>query len=426
MPTAAPSPAPSSRYASLDAWRGFACLLVVVYHSTLFQVHALPPGGPRGIGESLLALTGKMAFGVPMFFVISGYCIAAAAQGARGRPGGVGRYFARRFRRIDPPYWAAVAFALAAALALERLVADGLVECSYGTIAPVPDPIHVAPAHWAGGLTLTETWRPLVAGPPQELHLLGPAWTLCYEEQFYLVTGLLVLAAGRRFFAAIALLTAVVFAGVAFEWGGVAVKGTFLDGRWLMFAAGVGVFWATNRAGRLGTAAVVVAILAVAAYACRDPGRLLEQQSHSAVADGKDLLGACLFALMLLGARRWDAEAADCRIGRRLTAVGRYSYSLYLVHYPICIAVGHAAYGAGITGPWATLLLVVPACVWLSTLAGRAFFEAVERRFLPGEPGPARPEGDGSGSRSSHRSETPDPAPAGCVGHLVAAGNSGA
>ncbi|HKB00813.1 MAG TPA: acyltransferase family protein, partial [Gemmataceae bacterium] len=183
---------------------------------------------------------------------------------------------------------------------------------------------------------------------------------------------------------------------------------------------------ATNRARRLGTAAVVLAILAVAAYACRDPGRLFEQQLHSALADGKDLLGACLFALILLGARRWDAEAAECRIGRRLATVGRYSYSLYLVHYPICIAVGHAAYGAGITGGWGTLLLVVPACVWLSTFAGRAFYESVERRFLPRQPEPARPESEASGSRSSHRSKTPDPAPAGCVGPLVAAGNSGA
>lgn len=398
MPTAAPTPAPSTRYASLDAWRGFACLLVVVHHSTVFQVHALPPGGARGIGESLLALTGKMAFGVPMFFVISGYCIAAAAQTARDRPGGVGRYFVRRFRRIYPPYWAAVALALAAAFVLERTVADGLVEFSPGSIMPIPEPGHVAPAHWAGGLTLTESWRPLVGGPPNEFHLLGPAWTLCYEEQFYLVTGLLVLAAGKRFFAAVVLLTAAVFAGVAAEWGGVAVKGTFLDGRWLMFVAGVGVFWAANRAGRLGTAAVVLAILAVAAYACREPGRLLEEQYQTDLVHGKDLLGASLFALMLLGARRWDAETVDCRTGRRLAAVGRYSYSLYLVHYPICIAVGHGAYLAGVTGPWATLVLVVPACVWLSALAGRAFYRAVESRFLPGQQDTVAPKGRGTES----------------------------
>jgi peptidoglycan/LPS O-acetylase OafA/YrhL len=387
MRSAAPTTAPSTRYATLDAWRGFACLLVVVYHSTLFQVHA-PPRGDGGVGEALLAITGRMSFGVIMFFVISGYCIAAAAQAASDRPAGTGRYFARRFRRIYPPYWAAVALALTGALVLERTVAAGLVDFSHPLIVPVPDPGRVAPAHWVGGLTLTETWRPLVAGSPPELQLLGPAWTLCYEEQFYLVTGLLLLVARRRFFAAVAVLSAAVFAGVVLEWGGMAVKGTFLDGRWLMFAAGAGVFWAANRGGRLGGAAVVLATLAVAAYAGREPA----QQYQSALADGKELLGACLFALLLLRAHRWDAQTAQCRIGRRLAAVGRYSYSLYLVHYPICLAVGHAAYRAGFTGPWETLLLVVPACVGLSVLAGRAFYRAVESRFVPGsqEAAPAR------------------------------------
>lgn len=377
-----PEPAPPARYLTLDAWRGAACLLVVVSHSTLFLVHTVRPGAdPDSVGERLVQFTGRMTVGVPLFFVISGYCIAAAADSTRRRGSGVGRYFARRFRRIYPPYWAAVALAMLLALVLER-ASPGLVSGPFGPVAPVPHPLAVAPLQWLGGLTLTETWRPLLAPNPPELQVLGPAWTLCYEEQFYAVTGLLLLVAGRRFFAGVAVVTLVVFAGVVLSWGGLSVKGTFLDGRWLMFAAGVGVYWALG--GGFRRRALVAALLvAGAGYACRDPDVLLDAHLFSPLADGKELLPACLFALLLLGAHRYDARTASGRAGRALGPVGRYSYSLYLIHYPICLAVSHAAYRAGVTGAWGTLLIVVPLCVWLSLQVAKAFHAAVERRFAP-------------------------------------------
>lgn len=377
-----PEPA---RYLTLDAWRGIACLLVVVSHSTLFLVHTARPDA-GGAGEWLVQLTGRMTVGVPLFFVISGYCIAAAADSARRRGSGVGRYFARRFRRIYPPYWAAVALAMLFAFAVERAV-PGLVSGPFGPVAVVPDPASVAPLQWLGSLTLTETWRPLAVPDPPELQVLGPAWTLCYEEQFYAVTGVLLLVAGRRFFAGVAAVTAVVFVGVVLGWGGASVKGTFLDGRWLMFAAGVGVYWAAaGGRGHGRVVAVAALLLAGAGYACRDLDVLLDQRLFSPLADGKELLPACLFALALLVLRRRDARTADSGPGRALGAVGRYSYSLYLVHYPICLAVGHLAYRAGVTGAWPTLLVVVPVCVSLSVAAGRAFHAAVERRFTPSVP----------------------------------------
>ncbi len=377
------SPTSSTRYATLDAWRGMACLLVVVSHSTLFLVHTARPGN-SGLGEWLLQLTGRMTVGVPLFFVISGYCIAATAESARAKLTGARRYFARRFRRIYPPYWFAVLLTLLFALVIERTLAPGLLSGPFGPVAVVPDPTRVSPAQWIGSLTLTETWRPLVYGAVAEQQLLGPAWTLCYEEQFYAITGLLLVVARSRFFAGIAFVTLFVFVGVVFKWGGVPVTGTFLDGRWLMFAAGVGVYWAVNRGGRIGNAAVVVAILATAGYACREPDMLLYMKLYSPLADGKELLPACLFALILLAAHRWDTRTADSRIGRSLGEVGRYSYSLYLIHYPICLAMSHAAYRIGITGAWGTLLLVMPVCVWVSMRAAQAFYQLVERRFAPG------------------------------------------
>src|SRR5688572_16597179 len=101
------------RYDSLDLWRGVACLVVVAYHAAVFthsdafEERLRADGG--GLCEWLLAAVGRFWFGVPVFFVISGYCIAASADAARAKRGGVGRYFVRRLRRIYPPLWAATA-----------------------------------------------------------------------------------------------------------------------------------------------------------------------------------------------------------------------------------------------------------------------------------------------------------------------------
>jgi peptidoglycan/LPS O-acetylase OafA/YrhL len=52
---------------------------------------------------------------------------------------------------------------------------------------------------WLGNLTLTESWRWHAIGD-QRAHFPAQAWTLCYEEQFYAVVGLLLAISRRRFF----------------------------------------------------------------------------------------------------------------------------------------------------------------------------------------------------------------------------------
>src|SRR5437879_3595441 len=68
----------SPRYESLTAWRGVACLLVVVYHSTRGPLHEL-----SGFTAFIFGILGKCWLGVPLFFVISGYCVTASADALR-------------------------------------------------------------------------------------------------------------------------------------------------------------------------------------------------------------------------------------------------------------------------------------------------------------------------------------------------------
>jgi peptidoglycan/LPS O-acetylase OafA/YrhL len=73
----------------IDGLRGLAALAVVMHH-----LRVIPVGH----------------YAVMLFFVISGYCIAAAVTAARRSAMSFGSFMWRRLRRIYPPYFFAVAF----------------------------------------------------------------------------------------------------------------------------------------------------------------------------------------------------------------------------------------------------------------------------------------------------------------------------
>ena len=98
------------RYATLDAWRGLACLAVICFHSAaayvvdadfLARLHA--DGG--SVADWGCLVCWRLWIGVPLFFVISGYCIAAAAVNTVERGRSIRDFLIRRFRRIYPPLW---------------------------------------------------------------------------------------------------------------------------------------------------------------------------------------------------------------------------------------------------------------------------------------------------------------------------------
>src|SRR5262249_14758963 len=86
-----------SRYSTLDLWRGLASLSVLAYH----------------VGMGHTRVFGWGPYAVQVFFIISGFCIAAAAERARAKESSLARFMKRRVRRIAPPYLASVALALA-------------------------------------------------------------------------------------------------------------------------------------------------------------------------------------------------------------------------------------------------------------------------------------------------------------------------
>lgn len=387
------------RYRMLDAMRGLACVLVVVHHAG----YALAWSERDASWLAWLVVTAvrRMNLGVALFFVISGYCIAASAEAATRRREPPWAFLRRRFRRIYPPYWAAL---LGFAMLLAGLDAAGLGRMYCGPLGVELDPPGALDwRQWLGNLTLTETWRPHVWGPGRNV-LTGVAWSLCFEEQFYLICFLALWLLPGRLVPALGAATLAIGAVRVYAWwtgGATDLSGTF-PLLWHEFAAGLAVYYRLNLARRPWQRRLVDVGLA-----CLFAAGLLTGGRSTATAAG--------FALTLIALRPWDGSWAEHAWVQPLAACGRRCYSIYLVHLPVSVVGNPWLYELGLTGFWARALVMVPLASCAGVAAGWAFHAVVEARFLPqplttlrpprasrqfrvvgpSGPGPRRPRADG-------------------------------
>ena len=383
------------RYRSLDLWRGLACLMVVVHHAGfIVDGRDLSPLTNDHAWRALaVGFFKRMELGVPLFFVISGYCIAASADLTRRKGLSPWTFLVRRVRRIYPPYWAALALFVVFCGSLDLA---GLSRFHKGDHAlELASPGELNLSQWVGNLTLTESWRPHVWGSYESIYT-RIAWSLCYEEQFYALCFLALLIAPKRLYAILTTATALILLIRVAAWdsGGIGgLSGTFVI-FWHQFALGLAVYYrlnvaATPLARRIGEI-VPIGLFGVAAAT---------GDTSSAVASA--------FALILIALRLWEDRASPAsgetneRPERRtpfwirgLHACGVRCYSIYLAHLPVCVAGNLLMYEWGFRSFWSRVWVVAPtvSCVAVAFCFG--FFEVVERRFLNPPARPARQTSD--------------------------------
>lgn len=366
---AVPSPR-CPRYRALDFWRGIAVLFVVVFHSTYYAASpALEDAVRRGQGsffELLIAASTRLWVGVPMFFVISGYCIAAAADATRVKARSTGDYLLRRFRRIYPPYWIYLAIGAVGIGVLEYLDPTILTDPYHRRSAI--DVLGMSALHVFGNVTLSETWLPRLVGEGQRFWL-GHAWTLCYEEQFYWVLGMGLLLARRQLFWVTSIVTVVVTVLAVGGWGPV-FKGLFLDGFWLDFAAGVLVYQTVNYGTRRHAGAVLGVLATGLAWQLATVGLITFRTA------------AFAFASLLILLHPIDGRMAAALPVRLVSRCGTMCYSVYLVHFPLVRVLSHVLWDAGVQWPILTVVVTIPMCVAAAIGLGWAFHLLVERRYL--------------------------------------------
>ena len=349
-------------YKSLDAWRGFAALWVVVYH--VGNVLALHDAARRNVLlRPLDAFSAKGWLGVEIFFVISGYCIISAAESARPRPGGTAHFFKARLRRIYPPLWAATA------MSLGLLLAATLFARLRHLSVPYLNDWNIFSRSWVFYLS-NFTLANAVTHQP---YLIKQAWTLCYEVAFYGVVGTLLWAARRlprfSFVRAVQILSIlslaaliVVPARVPYPWN-----------LFPLFGLGAAVYDCLHgeRAPAVAFAAALgVLVLIYGATTLRG-----SSQGDGALA--LSFFFSLGVAATLLAARALDEQLLRLAPVKFLAFVGIFSYSLYLVH-GIVIFTLHMTLGAARPPILAAYLLAVGAAL----AAGRIFYQFFERPFV--------------------------------------------
>lgn len=267
----------------LNTLRGFAACAVVWFHlNETVSFHEQP----------YRWLTKHGWLGVEVFFVVSGCLIVATAR----RSSTWIKFLIRRVCRIYPPYLASLVVVIGAA-AFRR------VTIGVNDVAVIPHSLSA----WLATLSLSTS--PVTSVPT----INWVYWSLSYEMAFYLVVAL----AFVRTRWAPAILIGVTALGLLHRLGVIPVAPFFLD-LWDLFALGAALAWADRP-----RVAVPLGVLAAAA--------LLVHGSMPVIA-----VSLMTFVSIILSRVGSTAAYFHEPVFRR---VGTVSYSLYLLHVPVGVAI---------------------------------------------------------------------------------------
>ena len=350
----------SPRNPLIDLLKGLACAAIVWHHLAFYgpmsdSAQVLAPGLLRWLYDDA-----RMA--VQVFLVLGGYLAAAQlAPEGRARFGSVAQPIVRRCVRLAVPYAVALVVAvLAAALARPWLEHPS-----------VPDEPTLAQL-LANALMLQD-----IVG---EDALSAGVWYVAIDLQLFVLTALLL--AGVRALPGLlprqsaALLQALVVACTAASlWGFNRLPELDMWALYFFGAYGLGLLahW-TVRSGRPALGVALLLVLGGVALG-------LEWRPRIAL--------AWAVALGLV----WWLRPASARLGaapalrpwpllqallRPLQALGRMSYSVFLVHFPVCLLVNALVHQLWPGAPWPNALGMVVGFA-LSLVAGRVLYQRVER-----------------------------------------------
>ncbi len=341
-----------NRVAALDGVRGVAIIAVIGLHAFNW-----PPDGGRG---------------VDVFFVLSGFLITTLLLNERAATGRVSfpAFYARRARRLLPALLVMVAAYVAVSLATAHRVGHaavaGLIAASFTTN------LFVSTGHddLAGALTHT--------------------WSLSAEEQFYLVWPAVLFlafrggrhAAIRVLVIAIAAVTVeqqIVSATGASPWrltAGPDIRGVGLAVGCLAALCVPELHRLPRALRRAGPFAVLVSLVLVALG--------LSLNSVAPERRGGLTIFCAAVAIVIVSFSRGSSLTARVFSIAPLVWLGRISYSLYLYHLPILIALGALSRGST-----SRKILAIELSVLAAALSYRFIEQPVLRRA--GRPRPILP-----------------------------------
>jgi peptidoglycan/LPS O-acetylase OafA/YrhL len=331
----------------IDGLRTIAVLLVVVFHFHLFS----------GVDSGFV--------GVDVFFVISGYLITAIIRRhVETQRFSLATFWAQRLRRLAPALFVVLASVLA--YGTVRLVQADFQQLAEEVLATQ---FYVANVYF---------WRNVnYFGLQADSIYLLHTWSLSVEEQFYIAYPLLlvlVLKRAPRRAPLIVLAAALVSFGLNLALVGPKPEATFylMPTRAWELLIGALLTWVptVRRRGPAQWLGVVGAVLLIAAVAGHTP------ETH--VPGFFALLPALGAASLILAGNVPGAWSTRVLSVKPMVAVGRISYSLYLVHWPINV-IASQELGDSYTPGWRMGMMA------LCFVVAAALYRWVESPFRDGK-----------------------------------------
>jgi peptidoglycan/LPS O-acetylase OafA/YrhL len=318
---------------ALDGIRGLAVLLVLYCHATLIE-----PSG--ALGKLFLATSRLSWTGVDLFFVLSGFLITGILYDAKGKDHFFRNFYARRTVRIFPLYYV---FLLLTLVILPRLLPAHVNEVFSRDYPPQTAWYWLYLSNFYQSFHMTH-------------HLVFVSWSLAIEEQFYLCWPLVVFLLHRR---ALMRVCGAVFVGSLLLRVGLWLPShdwrmpnnfTFcrLDGlaagAWiaLWVRSNVGGMRALLKPAKLVGAGAALALLAVVLASYKLGWRGGIGQSPAYVTVGYSILALLFGALLVIGVSAEKGSTVGRIFNSRFLSVfGKYSYAVYLLHWPVVVMLQH-------------------------------------------------------------------------------------
>ncbi|MBS0536848.1 MAG: acyltransferase [Proteobacteria bacterium] len=328
-----------SRFEALDAWRGICAVIVVVFHFVAMM--------PSSLEGSMFIRNGFLF--VDFFFLLSGFVLCHSYRSSISSVGDLRRFAIRRFGRVWPVHAVVLGVFVAVVAVVDRLPHPAVLSLTpsggaYSLDALIPSVLLLN----AMGLT------------PQGTVWNGPAWSIGAEFYVYLLFAVLLVAASRRLLATcLALSISALTLGYLFapalmnatwDYGFIRCIASFFGGvvayhvhetvreRSLMRAT----LW------EAGAAALVVAFVIHAGNGADDVSAL-------------SLAAPLVFGAAVVTFAGEQGALSLLLKARPFRALGRYSFSIYMIHMPLlvilCYGLWAEGYGTkefGIAGarPW--------------------------------------------------------------------------
>lgn len=376
--------ATESRLDYLDGLRGLAALYVVLFHCRSEFTWRQADGGFSPLMREMTAWMNFGHYAVVVFIVLSGYCLMLPAARSQDKElaGGLRGYLKRRARRTLPAYYGAIAFSLiltALIPGLQQQVGAQWDRCLPAFRADVLIS-HLLMLH-----NLRFEWHQTID---------APLWSMATEWDIYIAFALLllpvwryggtVLAVGVAFL--LGLLPHLLLPGGAnFDWACPWFLGCFALG---MAGAAINFSPAADenrwrmQTPWLALAALLSAGVILLCCVCPDWGN-----AHWI---NVDPLVACATACTLIAAT--NKKTLPVLASRPLVRLGSFSYSLYLIHFPLLALIHIPLRQRGLSpdAEYACLvLLAVPISLLAAFLFGQVFEHPFQRRNF--RPSPAQP-----------------------------------